>query len=123
MYFWAWSLCGINHFGNDYGILEDLEHVFKSIGISCKPSVLQLTRPKEDGLNFIQFKNIHSYSLGNLRSGSTKFKFNLLRTKSSRVTNICTVYLHSGKRGFQSYWKEYRKTGKVTELDMTSILL
>lgn len=121
IYFWAWSLCGIKHFGNDYGILANLENSLKSIDVLNDASTLQLTQPKEDGLNFIQFNNIHSYSLGNPRSRSTKF--NLLNTKSSRVTNICTVYLHSGKEGFQKYWREYRKTGKAIELDMLNVSL
>ena len=120
IYFWAWSLCGIKHFGNDYGILEKLENVFKSINVSIKTSKLQLTQPKKDGINFIQFKNIQSYSLGNPRSRVVKF--NMLHTKSSRVTNMCTVYLHSGKEGFQKYWKKYQLTGKVIELDMTNVL-
>lgn len=121
IYFWAWSLCRIKHFGNDYGILTNLENTLKSVDILSDASALQLTQPKKDGLNFIQFNNIHSYSLGNPRS--VLMKFNLLNTKSSRVTNICTVYLNSGKEGFQKYWREYRKTGKTIDLDMLSVSL
>lgn len=121
IYFWAWSLCEIKHFGNDYSILANLENVLKSMDVVNVASTLQLTQPKQDGLNFIQLENIHSYSLGNSWSEITKF--NMINTKSSRVTNICTVYLHLGKEGFQKYWQEYQKIGKTIALDMINVSL
>lgn len=120
LYFWAWGISGIKHFGNDYGNFEMIGDVLSKLGVSNNISTLQLTKPKMDGINFVVFDKTRTFTLINKQKPNT-IKFNMTNTKSSRASNLCSVYLNSGDK-IRSYWESYKKSGKVINLDMEKII-
>lgn len=118
IYFWAWGLSGINHFGNDYGDFAQIEDTLLNLNIKNNISKLQLTLPKQDGLNFAFFKNTCTFSSKKTLSTT---KFNVSNTKPSRASNICSIYLNSGDH-FIEYWNDYKNYKKISELDMKNIV-
>lgn len=118
-FFWAWSLAGIKHFGNDFGFLKEIEESFKSLGITNEIAKLQITEPKKDGQGFIEFENVLSYSP--VLSSNVKIKFALSKTKPSRVSNFNDIYLHIGKENFKNYWTEFITNGSIQKVRMGEI--
>lgn len=120
VFFWAWSLVGLKHFGNDFNFINEIEKVLDNIGISNNISALQITEPKKDGVGFIEFDNVLSYSP--VLSGQPKCKFMLSKTKVSRVSNFVDIYVHIGKDSFIKYWKDFLVDGSVKKIKMGEIL-
>lgn len=120
LFFWAWSLSNIKHFGNDFGFLNKLEETFTNLHIPNKVGSLQVSKPKEDGKNFIEFENVVSYTTYKNASGKDKFK--KIPSKLSRVSGFTNVYLHLGRDGILKAWENYLKQKEVTKIKMGELI-
>lgn len=115
---WSLALANIKHFGKDYGFFSYLWNYLRNHGINSNFKALQETSHQGDGVDFIQFGSVRSYSLQNMLG-----KYSLMRanTKLSRVTNIVSIYLHLGEKIYE-FWGEYLKSGQVKCINMGEII-
>ncbi|MCA9387354.1 hypothetical protein KC669_04945, partial [Candidatus Dojkabacteria bacterium] len=83
---WSLALSDIKHYGNDFGFFCNFQSILDNLAIKNNLHKLQLTLPKQDGKNFIEFENSYSFIL----IGNKLIRTN---TKISRVTNLISIYL------------------------------
>jgi hypothetical protein len=115
---WSLQLAGIRHFGNDFNFHDSMHSVLNSLAITNNVNSLQVTLPKQDGSNFVEFDNVKSYHIQN--SGNKKRIVKTL-TKKSRVNDIPNLYLHAGAL-VGDLWEEFNKSKITRKLNMGKLL-
>lgn len=86
---------------------------------ASKIASLQITKPKADGNVFVNFSKTRSAYVSRYNN---KLKVIYTKPKSSRVNNLCNLYLHVGKQA-PTLWNNFKQTGSVTKISMGDILM
>jgi hypothetical protein len=115
---WSLQLAGIKHFGNDFGFHNSVHSALNSLSIENDINSLQLTLPKKDGLNFVEFDKVTSY---HVQQYMDKKRIVKTPTKATRVNDITNLYLHLGDKVI-NYWDDYNRTGKTVRIPMGRII-
>lgn len=113
---WSFALAGIKHVGNDYGVYSKLADYFYSDEELSELSNKQITKPKEDGCNFIKFSSptFHYKRLGE--------KLKKEPSNPNRSMNFLSAFLHLGKDGLSNSINNYVDHGEVTSLTFGEII-
>jgi hypothetical protein len=121
VFYWAIALCNINHFGQDFCFFERLSSFLKSRGINNNIAVLQLTKDKNDGNYFVQFKEDESRKLVKRPRNGFKAIKDAHLAKSSRISNITSIYLTVGNK-IKDFYSKYLLDSKTNFVDMLKII-
>lgn len=90
-----------------------------NFGANITVMSLQTTKPKADGCTFVSFSKTRSAYVSRYKN---KLKVIYTKPKSSRVNNICNLYLHVGKE-VPKLWNSFKQTGNMLELSMGNIII
>jgi hypothetical protein len=115
---WSLQLAGIKHFGNDFNFHNAMHLALNDFSVENDINTLQVTQPKEDGSNFIEFAEVKSYHIQQL---SDKKRIVKTPTKKSRVNDIPNLYLHLGDK-LHDYWDNYNKTASMKTILMGEVI-
>lgn len=88
---WSLQLAGIKHFGNDFNFHNSMYSTLNDLSIKNDINSMQITLPKQDGSNFIEFDKVKSYHIQQYKDRKRIVK---TQTKKSRVNDIPNLYLH-----------------------------
>lgn len=115
---WGLQLAGMQHFGNDFNFHNSMHQILNSLSIVNSVNSLQITLPKQDGNNFVEFGHVSSY---HIQESISKKRIVKTLTKKSRVNNIPNLYLHVGD-SVSNLWKGFIQSGNIHTLEMGKIL-
>lgn len=114
---WSISVINLKHFWNDYWNFQKLDDFYKKLWIENSIYKLQITKNKEDWLDFLNFSNeTYSYNFSKDKSKIYKNK-----TKKTRSLNMLSWYIHLWY-SIKKYYNEYINTKEIKDIEFWNII-